>query len=49
MSVAEAVAADAAAGRTEAVAYNERIIRYFVIATVFWGVAAFVMGVFIAF
>ncbi|MDJ0942350.1 MAG: cytochrome-c oxidase, cbb3-type subunit I [Kiloniellales bacterium] len=49
MSVAEVAAADAAAGRTQAVAYNERVIRYFVIATVFWGVAAFVMGVYIAF
>ncbi len=49
MSVAEVAAADAAAERTEAVAYNERVIRYFVIATVFWGVAAFFMGVLIAF
>jgi cytochrome c oxidase cbb3-type subunit 1 len=29
-------------------AYNERVIRLFVIATVFWGVAAFLVGVYIA-
>jgi cytochrome c oxidase cbb3-type subunit 1 len=29
-------------------AYNERVIRLFVIATVFWGVAAFLVGVLIA-
>lgn len=28
--------------------YNERVIRLFVIATVFWGVAAFLAGVYIA-
>ncbi|HEV8390085.1 MAG TPA: cytochrome oxidase, partial [Dongiaceae bacterium] len=28
--------------------YNERVIRLFVIATVFWGVAAFLVGVYIA-
>ena len=48
MSVAEVAAAPAAAHPTQAVAYNERIIRYFVIATMFWGVAAFVVGVLIA-
>jgi cytochrome c oxidase cbb3-type subunit 1 len=29
-------------------AYNERVIRLFVIATMFWGVAAFLVGVYIA-
>jgi cytochrome c oxidase cbb3-type subunit 1 len=29
-------------------AYNERVIRLFVLATVFWGVAAFLVGVYIA-
>ena len=29
-------------------AYNERVIRLFVIATMFWGVAAFLAGVYIA-
>ena len=29
-------------------AYNERVIRLFIIATVFWGVAAFLAGVYIA-
>ena len=33
---------------TAAPAYNERVIRLFVIATVFWGVAAFLVGVYIA-
>jgi len=28
--------------------YNERVIRLFVIATIFWGVAAFLVGVYIA-
>ncbi len=36
--------AQAAAG-----GYNENVIRLFVIATVFWGVAAFLAGMFIAF
>ena len=30
-------------------AYNEEVIRWFTIATVFWGVVAFAMGTFIAF
>ena len=29
--------------------YNEDIVRAFVIATIFWGLAAFAVGVFIAF
>ena len=29
--------------------YNEEVIRWFVIATTFWGVVAFLMGTFIAF
>ena len=29
-------------------AYNETVIRYLVIATMFWGVAAFLVGVLIA-
>ena len=44
--------AEAAVGRAESVehvGYNERVIRYFVIATMFWGVAAFLAGVYIAF
>jgi cytochrome c oxidase cbb3-type subunit I len=32
----------------EDVAYNEDVIRQFVIATVFWGVVGFAAGVFIA-
>jgi cytochrome c oxidase cbb3-type subunit 1 len=31
-----------------ALAYNEAVVRKFVVATVFWGVAAFAVGVFIA-
>ena len=39
-----------AAGRPAvALAYNEAVVRKFVVATVFWGVAAFAAGVFIAF
>src|SRR5215469_8750543 len=29
--------------------YNEEVVRAFVVATMFWGVAAFTVGVFIAF
>ncbi len=29
--------------------YNEDVVRAFVIATVFWGLVAFAVGVFIAF
>ena len=36
------------AGAVEHPAYNERVIRLFVIATMFWGVAAFLVGVYIA-
>jgi cytochrome c oxidase cbb3-type subunit 1 len=36
------------AAATSHPAYNERVIRLFVIATVFWGVAAFLAGVYIA-
>jgi cytochrome c oxidase cbb3-type subunit 1 len=42
MSVAAATAPDAA------VAYNERVVRQFTIATMFWGVAAFLAGLYIA-
>ncbi len=40
-----------AIGRREtaaAVAYNEEVVRWFMLATVFWGVVAFLMGVVIA-
>jgi len=37
-----------AAVATDHPTYNERVIRLFVIATVFWGVAAFLVGVYIA-
>jgi len=40
--------AGTAADATGHPAYNERVVRQFVIATVFWGVAAFLVGVFIA-
>jgi len=43
--MAEAVSA---AGATSHAAYNERVVRQFVIATVFWGVTAFLVGVVIA-
>jgi len=39
----------AAARPAEALAYNEAVIRKFVIASVLWGVVAFTAGVFIAF
>ena len=37
-----------AAGTTE-FRYNEDVCRAFVIATIFWGIAAFTVGVYIAF
>lgn len=37
-----------AATATDMPAYNERVIRLFVIATIFWGVVAFAVGVYIA-
>jgi phosphoenolpyruvate carboxykinase (GTP) len=37
-----------AAGEAAGVAYNEAVIRQFVIATVFWGVIGFLAGVYIA-
>ena len=43
-------AAIAAAGEARApIAYNEEVVKKFVIATVFWGVVAFAAGVIIAF
>jgi cytochrome c oxidase cbb3-type subunit I len=39
----------AMAGAGERVAYNYAVVRLFTIATMFWGVAAFLVGVFIAF
>ena len=39
----------AAAGTGERVAYDYGVVRLFTIATVFWGVAAFLVGVVIAF
>jgi cytochrome c oxidase cbb3-type subunit 1 len=50
MDVAETLGrARAAAGAGEAVAYDYGVVRLFTVATVFWGVAAFLAGVFIAF
>ena len=45
-----AVTAEAAASATEthAVAYNEDVVRKFTLATIFWGVVAFLAGTFIA-
>jgi cytochrome c oxidase cbb3-type subunit 1 len=40
--------AGTAADATGHAAYNERVVRQFVIATVFWGIAAFLVGVVIA-
>ncbi len=37
----------AASGRAEP--YNEEVVRLFVIATIFWGIVGFLVGVFIAF
>ena len=37
------------AASTASERYNEDIVRAFVIATVFWGLAAFTVGVFFAF
>jgi len=45
--VTEVKSATAASAR--AVPYNEDVIRLFVIATVFWGVVGFLVGVYIAF
>ena len=36
------------AGRTEAIPYDEEVVKLFVIATTFWGVVAFLVGVVIA-
>ncbi|MEQ9812765.1 MAG: cytochrome-c oxidase, cbb3-type subunit I [Azospirillaceae bacterium] len=36
------------ASRAEAVPYNETVVRYFTLASVFWGVVAFLVGVVIA-
>ena len=41
--------ATASTATTSAGRYNEDIVKAFVIATVFWGIAAFTVGVFIAF
>ena len=41
--------AQTAPGAGERVAYDYGVVRLFTIATVFWGVAAFLVGVFIAF
>lgn len=46
--MSQAIAHGATAGAVEPVQYNERVVRHFVIATVFWGVAAFTVGVVIA-
>jgi cytochrome c oxidase cbb3-type subunit I len=40
--------AASAAGSASHPEYNEKVIRQFVIATTFWGIAAFLVGVFIA-
>jgi len=45
---APAYAADQPAART-ATEYNEAVIRWFTLASVFWGVAAFMAGTYIAF
>jgi len=42
------VMAGSTAGASAQAVYNERVVRQFVIATVFWGVAAFLVGVVIA-
>ena len=47
---AMAVAADGQdAGFDSMAGYNEQVVRYFTLATVFWGVVAFLVGVTIAF
>ncbi len=48
---AVAATADQAAGavRSEATPYNEAIVRMFTVATIFWGVVGFLMGVIIAY
>jgi cytochrome c oxidase cbb3-type subunit I len=49
MAVATAaVAADGTVAEPARVAYDDAIVRAFVVATVFWGVVAFLAGVFIA-
>jgi cytochrome c oxidase cbb3-type subunit I len=48
MATAGVAAADVVGGR-RAVAYNDEVIRLFVLATIFWGVTAFLVGVVIAF
>ncbi len=42
------MATDAATADTRAPVYDEEIVRLFVIATVFWGIVAFVAGLYIA-
>jgi cytochrome c oxidase cbb3-type subunit 1 len=49
MDVAGTLGRARTAGGGEAVAYDYGVVRLFTIATVFWGVAAFLAGVFIAF
>ncbi len=44
-----AVAAAHAAGVRAETAYNEDVIRLFTIATIFWGIVGFLVGVYIAF
>ncbi|MGE0733715.1 MAG: cytochrome-c oxidase, cbb3-type subunit I [Alphaproteobacteria bacterium] len=49
MAVASTMDRVAGATPTEKIAYNEQVVRHFVLATMFWGVAAFLVGVVIAF
>ncbi len=44
-----AVAAAHAAGTRVETAYNEDVVRLFTIATIFWGIVGFLVGVYIAF
>ncbi len=44
-----AVAAAHAAGVRAETAYNEDVVRWFTLATVFWGIVGFLVGVYIAF
>jgi cytochrome c oxidase cbb3-type subunit 1 len=46
--MAETPSAAGAASPSQHVEYNEKVVRQFVVATVFWGVAAFLLGVVIA-
>jgi cytochrome c oxidase cbb3-type subunit 1 len=48
MAVATAAVADGTAAEPARVAYDDAIVRAFIVATVFWGVVAFLAGVFIA-